>query len=261
MNRPELTAERFVPNPFSFDPNARLYKTGDLARYLPDGQIAFMGRIDEQVKIQGFRIEPAEIVTVLDEHPGVHASVVLAREVKPGTKCLVAYFVPRAKAEPTHRELQKFIAARLPEYMVPALFVKLDTLPLNANGKVDRASLPEPKSRNSLSDDIFVAPRTNIERRVAEILAALLDVEQVSVEDDFFLLGGHSLLGTQLTARVRDVFGVELGLRLLFDGPNVAELSAQIEAALRAKVEAMSEDEAQRILEITASCPGRNHPE
>lgn len=247
-NRPDLTAERFIPNPFSSEPGARLYKTGDLARYLPDGQIEFLGRIDQQIKIRGFRIEPAEIVTVLDEHPAVKASVVLAREVEPGDNRLVAYFIPATKAQPTHMELRNFIAARLPEHMVPATFVKLDALPLNPSGKVDRAALPEPNVGNMLREHAFVEPRTPTEERVAEILAPLLDLERVSVGDNFFLLGGHSLLGTQVIARVRDSFGVNLSLRSLFDGPTVAELSAQIEVALLAKLEAMSEDEAQRIL-------------
>jgi amino acid adenylation domain-containing protein len=261
LNRPELTAERFLPNPFSSDPNVRIYKTGDLARYLPDGQIAFLGRVDEQVKIRGFRIEPAEIVRVLDGHPDVHASVVLAREVEPGDKRLVAYLVPTAKVQPTHTELRAFVAARLPEYMVPTLFVKLGALPLNPNGKVDRAALPTPKAGNMLRDDTYVAPRTTIEGRVAGILAALLGLEQVSIEDNFFLLGGHSLLGTQLISKVRDAFGVELGLRTLFDGPTVAELSAKIEAALLAKLEAMREEEAQRILGTAGSVLAGEHSE
>ena len=260
LNRPGLTAESFVSNPLSSDPNARLYKTGDLARFLPDGQIAFMGRIDEQVKIRGFRVEPAEIVRILDEHPGVYASFVLAREVKPGEKYLVAYFVSAAEAQPTHLELHNFLAARLPEYMVPTLFVKLRTLPLTPNGKVDRTALPEPSWENTLRDDAFVAPGTAIEGRVAEILAELLDLGQVSAEDNFFLLGGHSLLGTQLISRVRDAFGVDLGLRTLFDSPTVAELSVQIEAGLRAKLEAMSEEEAQRILGTTATVPTEENP-
>lgn len=261
LNHSELTQERFVPDPFRRDPMARIYKTGDLGRYLPDGQIAFLGRVDEQIKIRGFRIEPAEIVRVLDEHPAVVASAVLAREVSPGEMHLVAYVVPSAGSQLTGSEVQNFIAGRLPEYMLPTLLVKLDALPLNSNGKVDRAGLPEPNLRNILNNDLFVAPRTTIERRVAEILAALLDLGQVSVEDNFFLIGGHSLLATQLIARIRDVFGVELGLRVLFDGPTVAQLSSQIEAALRAKVEAMSEEEAQRILGTITAVPVAQNPE
>jgi amino acid adenylation domain-containing protein len=250
-NRPDLTAERFVHNPFASEPDARLYKTGDLARYLPDGQIAFLGRIDEQVKISGFRIEPAEIVKVLDEHPAVRASAVVAREVEPGDKRLVAYFVPVPNARPTYTELRNFISARVPEYMVPAIFVKLETLPLNSSGKVDRAALPAPNSEITLRDDTFVAARSPVEERVAGMLASLLDLDRVSVEDNFFLLGGHSLLGTQLIARVRDAFGVELSLRSLFDAPTVSKLSAQIEALLLAKLEAMSEEEAQRLVNGT----------
>jgi len=254
-NRPDLTAERFVGNPFSSDPNARLYKTGDLARYLADGQIAFLGRIDEQIKIRGFRIEPAEIVKVLDEHPAVQASIVVAREVAPGDKRLVAYFVPAPKAQPTHTEMRNFLAGRLPEYLVPATFVKLETLPLNSSGKVDRSALPAPATENTLRDNLFVGPRNPIEERLAAMLAPLLGLDKVSMEDNFFLLGGHSLLGTQLIARVRDAFGIELSLRSLFDAPTVSGLAVQIEALLVAKLEAMSEAEAQRLLDAsTPAC-------
>ncbi len=251
-NRPDLTAERFVRNTFSVDPEARLYKTGDLGRYLANGQIEFLGRADEQIKIRGFRIEPAEIVKVLDEHPGVRASIVVAREVAPGDKRLIAYFVPAVNTLPTHSELRNAIAARLPEYMVPGTFVKLEALPLNASGKVDRAALPTPTTENTLRDDTFIAARTPIEERLASMLAPLLGLEKVSVEDNFFLLGGHSLLGTQLIARVRDAFGVELTLRALFDAPTISKLSARVEALLLARLEAMSEAEAERLLAMTA---------
>jgi amino acid adenylation domain-containing protein len=254
-NRPALTSERFVPNPFSSEPDARLYQTGDLARSLPDGQIAFLGRVDEQVKIRGFRVEPAEIVTVLDQHPAVKASVVLAREVEQGDKRLIAYFLPAAGAQPTHTELRNFVAARLPDYMVPATFVKLDSLALNPSGKVDRAALPEPNAGNMLRDNAFVEPQTSIQKRVTEILEGLLHLDQVSAEDNFFLLGGHSLLGAELIAKVRDAFNVELSLRSLFDAPTVTELSARIETALLAKLEAMSENEVQRILEAASPAP------
>jgi acyl carrier protein len=250
-NRPNLSAVKFVRNPFGLDPDGRLYKTGDLGRCLPDGQIEFLGRADDQIKIRGFRIEPAEIVRVLDEHPGVHASAVIAREIAPGDKRLIAYFVPAANARPTHTELRNTIAARLPEYMIPGAFVKLTALPLNTSGKIDRAALPAPTTENTLRDDTYIAPRTPIEERLASMLAPLLGLDKVSVEDNFFLLGGHSLLGTQLIARVRDAFGVELALRALFDGPTVARLSAQVESLLLAKLESMSEAEAERLLEST----------
>src|SRR5258708_5869260 len=248
-NQLELTRERFVPDPFRSDPGSRIYKTGDLARRLPDGQITFLGRVDEQIKVRGFRIEPAEIVKALDEHPAVQASVVVALDSAPGDRRLAAYFVPAFKAHATHLELRNFLASRLPEYMVPATFVQLQALPLNASGKVDRATLPPPSRENTLRDNTFVAPRTPIEERVAGMLAPLLGLDQVSMEDNFFLLGGHSLLGTHLIARVRDAFGVELTLRGLFDAPTIAKLSAQVEARLTSKLEAMSESEAQRLLE------------
>jgi len=250
-NRTDLTSEKFVPNPF--EPGARLYKTGDLARYLPDGQIAFLGRLDEQIKIRGFRIEPAEVVKVLNEHPAVQASVVVAREIEPGDKRLVAYLVLDRDAQPTYTEMRNFMAARLPEHMLPATLVGLSALPLNPSGKVDRAALPAPDTTNTLRDNTFVAPRTPIEQRVASILAELLGIGQLSAEDNFFLLGGHSLLGTQLIARVCNEFGIELSLRSLFDAPTVERLSEQIETLLMAKVEAMSEEEAQHLLSATAA--------
>ncbi len=260
-HRFDLTEERFVPNPFPSEPGKYLFRTGDLGRYLPDGQIAFLGRVDEQIKIRGFRIEPAEIVRVLNEYPAVQASTVIAREVEAGDKQLVAYFVPAANAQPTHTELRNFIAGRLPEYMVPALFVKLEALPVNASGKVDRNALPAPNADNTLRDSAFVAPRTPIEERLASTLASLLDLDRVSVEDNFFLLGGHSLLGTQLIARIRDAFGVELSLHALFDAPTVSHLSARIEELLMAKLEAMSEEEAACLLNKIQSSAASASPE
>jgi acyl carrier protein len=175
----------------------------------------------------------------------------VAREIAPGDKRLIAYFVPAAKASPTHTELRNFIAGRLPEYMVPAAFVKLCAMPLNSSGKVDRAALPAPTVENTLRDDTFVAPRTPVEERLVLMLAPLLGLDKVSVQDNFFLLGGHSLLGTQLIARVRDAFGVELTLRALFDAPTIAGLAAQVEALLLTKLAAMSEAEAERLLALT----------
>jgi amino acid adenylation domain-containing protein len=244
-NRPDLTAERFLPNPFG---GPRLFKTGDCAQTLPDGQIAFLGRFDEQIKIRGFRIEPNEIVAALNEHPAVSQSVVVAREVTCGDSRLVAYFVPKAGHLATVSELRDFLSARLPAYMVPAMYVTIDTIPLTPNGKVDRAALPAPDASNTLGEDVFHAPQTEVEQVVAGILAPLLGVERVDVEANFFALGGHSLLGIQLISRVRDSMGVELSLRTVFEAPSVAELSAEIERLLCAKLDAMSEDEVQRTL-------------
>ncbi|PYY14347.1 MAG: hypothetical protein DMG61_10200 [Acidobacteria bacterium] len=252
-NRPDLTAERFVANPFASGQGTRLYKTGDLGCFLPNGEIAFLGRIDEQLKIRGYRIEPAEIVKVLDEHPAVQASAVAGHDLEDGNKRLVAYLVLASDGQHTHTELRNFIASRLPEYMVPAVFVVLNALPLSSSGKVDRAALPTPTTDNTLRDSTFVAPRTDIEKRVADTLASLLDLGQVSVDDNFFLLGGHSLLGTQLIARLRDAFGIEISLRSLFDAPTVAELSRVIESLIMAKLEAMSDEEAQRLMDGPAA--------
>jgi amino acid adenylation domain-containing protein len=245
-NRPELTAERFVPNPFN-DNSDRLFKTGDLAEQLPDGQFVFLGRLDEQIKIRGFRIEPNEIIAALNAHPAISQSIVVAREITPDDRRLAAYFVANA-SRPALAELRDFLSARLPAYMVPAMFVALESMPLTPNGKVDRAALPEPDSENTLRDQELREPRTEIEKLVAGILAPLLGVEAVDVEANFFSLGGHSLLGIQLISRVRDCLGIDLSLRTVFEAPSVVDLSAEIEQILRAKLEAMSEDEVLRSL-------------
>ncbi|MEO8191573.1 MAG: non-ribosomal peptide synthetase [Acidobacteriota bacterium] len=251
LNQPELTAEKFIPNPFSDAPGSRLYKTGDMARYLPDGQTAFLGRIDDQINIRGYRVEPNEIVTVLNRHPMIEASLVVAREDSPGDKHLVGYIVPAQQSQPTQCALRDFLRNSLPEYMVPAVFVPLAALPLGPHGKVDRAALPDPRSVNVLRQDDFVAPGTPTEERLTQILSGLLQLEQVGVEDNFFLLGGHSLLGTQMIARIRDAFGVELSLRSLFEAPTVAALSAEVERGILARLQSMSEDEAQRVLDLS----------
>jgi amino acid adenylation domain-containing protein len=235
-NRPDLTAERFVLDPSC--PDAQLFRTGDLARRLPDGQLAFLGRADDQLKIRGFRVEPAEIEAALDTLPGVAASAVVAREDDAGERHLVAYVVPRSGASPSPDALRSGLAAALPHYMVPTLFVALQALPVSPNGKVDREGLPEPDGARALRDEGEGPPHTAIETRVAAILSDLLEVASVGANDNFFLLGGHSLLGTQVIARVRDAFGVELPLRTLFDHPTVAALAAQIERAIEAELEA-----------------------
>ena len=248
LNRPDLTAEKFIPDPFSSEPGARLYQTGDLARYLDDGQIAYLGRVDEQIKILGYRIEPVEIEAALDRHPAIESSVVVARGNSGDEKRLVAYIVMTNGTIPIAADLRSFFQSTLPDYMVPSVFVRLATLPMTANGKVDRAALPEPNGENTLRDGAFAPPRTPIEERLATILCSLLDLNEVSVTDNFFLLGGHSLLGTQLIVKIRRAFGVDLALRTLFDAPTIGELSAEIERLIVAKVENMSEDDARRLL-------------
>jgi len=250
LNRPELTAERFIPSPCGdVHPGDRLYRTGDLARYLPDGQIAFLGRVDDQIKIRGYRIEPDEIVNVLNGHPAVACNIVVAREDSPGEKYLVAYVVAASAAELTSGALRDFLRLRLPDYMIPAVFVRLESLPLTPNGKVDRTALPPPSASNTVRDNTVGAPCSIVEERLAEILAGLLGLEQVGVDDNFFLLGGHSLLGTQVIGRVRDAFGVELPLRTLFDHPTVNGMCAEIERLIYSKLEAMSEEETQVALD------------
>ena len=246
-NRSDLTAERFITNPFNSGAG-RLFRTGDRAQYLTDGQIAFLGRVDEQIKIRGFRIEPSEIIAVLDDHPSVSQSVVVAREVTPGDLRLVAYIVANGEALPTCAGLREFLGARLPDYMLPAMFVKLETIPLTPNGKVDRTALPVPDAANTIGDGAIRGPQTEIEEIVARTVAPLLGLEQVDVEANFFSLGGHSLLGIQLISRLRESLGVELSLRTVFEAPSVLELSAEIERLLCAKLEAMSEDEVERTL-------------
>ncbi|MCG1019858.1 non-ribosomal peptide synthetase, partial [Mycetohabitans sp. B4] len=195
LNRPELTAECFVRDPFSDEADARMYKTGDLARYLPDGNLEFVGRNDEQVKIRGFRIEPGEIEACLVQHAQVRDAVVLVRG-EGVEKRLVAYVVAEAD-EQLVSELRTHVAARLPEYMVPAALVRLDALPLTANGKLDRRALPEPDA-GALAHQAYEAPQGELETTLAQIWAELLEVERVGRHDSFFALGGHSLLAVRL---------------------------------------------------------------
>ncbi|HEX6290904.1 MAG TPA: amino acid adenylation domain-containing protein, partial [Herpetosiphonaceae bacterium] len=239
--RPDLTAERFVPDPFSQIGGARLYRTGDLARCLPDGNIEYLGRIDQQVKIRGFRVELGEIEAALRQHPAVRDAVVLAREDGNGDKRLVAYVVrEQANKEPETRnsalttrnaDLRAYLANYLPDYMVPRAFIFLDALPLNANGKLDRSALPAPDSMRPDLDTAFVPPRTPTEALLAEIWAQVLGLDRVGVDDHFLLLGGHSLAATQVVARIRDRLAVDLPLPTLFTLPTVAELAVALDAA------------------------------
>jgi amino acid adenylation domain-containing protein len=249
LDRPELTAGRFIPHPFSSEPGARLYKTGDLARFLPDGRIAFMGRSDHQIKIRGYRIEPDEIVSVLNRHPAVQSSLVVAREEIPGDKRLVAYIIPVPGAHITANALRDALMIHLPDYMIPSVFVALEALPLTPNGKVNRAALPAPDATNSLRDAIVAAPGTPTEERLVEIVAPLFGLEQVGVDANFFLLGGNSLLGTQIIVRVAEAFAVDLSLRTLFEAPSVRQLSTEIERLIISKLETLSDEEVSRLLQ------------
>ncbi len=225
VHRPGLTAERFVPNPHGV-PGSRMYRTGDRARWRPDGTLEYLGRTDHQVKVRGFRIEPGEIETALREQEGVRDAVVTVREDTPEQKRLVAYVVPDEGAGVPTAELRARLAARLPEYMVPPAFVVLERLPLNSNGKVDRGALPAPEQGAGAA---YVAPRTPVEEVVAGIWAEVLRLERVGAEEGFFELGGHSLLATQVVSRARQAFGVEVPLRALFEAPTVAALAGRIE--------------------------------
>jgi len=228
LNRPELTAEKFISNPFSTDPHARLYKTGDLASYLPDGNIQFHGRIDNQVKLRGFRIELGEIETALLQHPEIREAVVIDREDHPSDKRLVAYIVPKEQ-KVMAGIVRQFLVEELPEYMLPSAFVYLDSIPLTSNGKIDRRALPLPDMLESIESD-FISARTPTEELLTTIWADTLNINQIGVHDNFFELGGHSLLATQVISRLRDVFSVELPLQDLFKSPSIAGLSELIDA-------------------------------
>jgi amino acid adenylation domain-containing protein len=240
LNRPDKTAEAFIPNPFRrreqvnspphpLTPSSHLYKTGDLACYLPDGRIKLLGRIDNQVKIRGFRIELGEIEALLSQFSKIQACVVTVREDNLGDKRLVAYYVPSSGAVLISNELRSFLREKLPEYTIPSVFVELETLPLTPNGKVDRRALPAPDRVRASSEETWVAPRTPTEEVLARIFAQVLEVEQVGIHDDFFDLGGHSLLATQLIAQSLQQFQVELTVIDLFEAPTVAELAERIE--------------------------------
>jgi amino acid adenylation domain-containing protein len=227
VNRPDLTAERFIPDPFSDDPAAHLYKTGDLARYLPDGNIEYMGRLDHQIKMRGLRIELAEIESVLIQHPAVREAVVVAREDTPGSQRLVAYVVPHLASPLDAKGLRDHLAQSLPDYMVPAAFVTLDALPLTSSGKVDRRSLPAPKEQTR-SEGTYLAPRTSLEEAIAQIWRDLLCVEQVGVHDNFFDLGGHSLLLVQAHRRVRRITDKDLSVADLFRFSTIGSLAEHL---------------------------------
>jgi len=247
LNNPKWTAERFIPDPFGGGTGARLYRTGDVGRYRRDGSIQFLGRMDQQLKLRGFRIEPGEIEATLQQHPAVKQVAVIAREDTPGDKRVVAYVEQRDGQPAIPAELRSFSKLRLPEYMVPSAFVVLESLPLTPSGKINRSALPIPGSARTLKHQ-FVAPEGPVEEVLGGIWAEILGLDQVGRHDNFFELGGHSLLATQVVSRVRELLLVELWVRQLFETPTVAELSAAILANFATE---RVETTAQLILRLT----------
>ena len=260
LHRPELTTSKFIPHPFSDEPGARLYKTGDLARYLPDGTLEYLGRMDQQIKLHGFRIELGEIESILQQHAAVRESVVVMREDCPGEKRLVAYVVPHQTLAPSVSAWRDFLKEKLPAYMLPTAFIMLDALPLLPNGKVNRQGLPAPDRSRPELEHSAVLPRNAIEEVIAGLSASVLGLDQVGIYDDFFELGGHSLLATQLTSRIQDAFHIDIPLRRFFEAPTVAGLAALLlhspeqrvrverRAQLLLKVAQLSDDQVQSML-------------
>ena len=263
LNQPAETAVRFVADPFNAEAGARLYRTGDIVRMLRDGSIEFLGRIDNQIKVRGFRVELGEIEAVLATHPALQQAVVVGSPANApaglpaaalaSAERLVAYLVAKSGKPPTADELRNFLRQHLPDYMIPSVFVSLKVLPLTPNGKVDRAALPAPDDSRPDLQKVFIAPRNHTEQEVADIWATLLKVDDVGVHDNFFDLGGHSLLATQVVSRMRP-------LRSLFESPTVAALAERIDTArmddttrLLAELEQLSDDEAERLLRAERS--------
>ncbi|HEX5884420.1 MAG TPA: amino acid adenylation domain-containing protein [Pyrinomonadaceae bacterium] len=243
LTSPALTALKYIPNPFTQHAGARLYRTGDVGRFLPGGDIELHGRVDRQVKVRGIRIEPGEIETVLHDHENVREAAVIVREDRPGNQRLVAYVVLRQP----ENHLRAFVKARVPGHMVPAAFVVLDKLPLTPNGKVDHAALPIPDPASFDSNNEFVAPQTHVELTLAQIWKEILGVTQVGIHDNFFDLGGHSLLATQVVSRIRKTLKADLPLRVIFDSPTIAGLAPQVESMSRTE-----SDELEKLAELLA---------
>jgi amino acid adenylation domain-containing protein len=231
-NDPKLTAEKFIPNPFEKSSGSRLYKTGDLVRLLPTGELEFLGRTDDQIKIRGHRIEPDEISIAICKHPAIHSTVVIPHTNHSSEPYLVAYLTLNAGQHVSAGELREHLRAHIPDYMIPNSYVVLNSFPVTPNGKVDRSALPAPNSSNILHDAVSAAIASETEKKVGDIISTLLKVDRVDSNDNFFLLGGHSLLGAQLLTEIHNRFHLELSLRSLFDHPTVAAISAEIDRAL-----------------------------
>jgi amino acid adenylation domain-containing protein len=232
LNDPELTREKFIPDPFDTLPGSRLYKTGDLARALPDGNFEFLGRTDDQIKIRGYRIEPNEVSAALYKHDAVQSGIAVPCKDSSGEYFLAAYLVLKHDMQVNAGNLRKHLQSQLPDYMIPSVFVVLDSFPLTTNGKVDRAALPTPDSANSLRNGPVSSRPTTTEEKLIPVVSALLKVNGINPHDNFFLLGGHSLLGAQLLTEIQRTFQADLPLRAVFDYPTIAAISAEIDRVL-----------------------------
>ncbi|GER85224.1 hypothetical protein KTAU_38590 [Thermogemmatispora aurantia] len=253
FRQPSLSSQHFLPHPFSSDPSARLYRTGDLVRWLPNGSLLFLGRLDQQVKLRGFRIELGEIEALLCSHPAVQEAAVLLHQPSPddpSSAQLVAYLVPRPGAELTLHSLHQYLREHLPDYMIPGTFVRLEQMPTNEHGKIDRACLPKPEETDILREDVHIEreARAPVEARIAELAASLLKREHVNLDENFFRLGGNSLLGAQLMLRLSEAFGVDLPLQILFRSGSLRALAVEVDRLLLEKIESMSDEEAEEWL-------------
>jgi acyl carrier protein len=250
LDRPDLTAEKFIPDPFD-ETGSRMYRTGDLGRYREDGAIEFLGRIDHQIKIRGVRIEPGEIEAQLLTFPNIERVLVMVREGGASGKMLVSYVVCGKRFVNNDAELfaklREHLATRLPDAMMPSAFVRLDAMPLGANGKIDRKALPAP-DMSGQSNRAYIAPRNPVEEVLAGIWQEVLGIEQVGVEDNFFDLGGHSLLAVQVLSRLRRAFGIEVPLRRLFEASTIEVLALLVEELLIEHLDSLSEEEAEALL-------------
>jgi len=249
LKRPELSAEKFLPDPFGTNPGARVYRTGDLVRHRDDGTLQFLGRVDHQVKLRGFRIELGEIEARFAQHPAIHEARVMVREDETDNPCLVAYLVFATDRDLSVKELRSFLQQQLPDFMIPSTFVTLETFPLTPNGKVDRRRLPAPERTRGNLGTSLVAPQTPTEQELMVIWKEVLGLEEVWIHDNFFDLGGHSLLATQMVSRLRKVFQIELLLRSVFEHPTLESLAQQIEGQIIEEISAMSEEEVEAYLE------------
>ncbi|MBE4748816.1 non-ribosomal peptide synthetase, partial [Corallococcus sp. ZKHCc1 1396] len=263
LHRPELTAERFIPNPFPSEPGERLYRTGDKVRWLDSGELEYLGRVDFQLKLRGFRIEPGEIESVLANHPSVREAVVALREDGGDGGRLVAYVVAHADQPLDAASLRDFLKQRLPEFMVPSAFVSLEAIPLTSSGKVDRKALPSPDGALPTGAE-YVAPRNETEQKLSALWSEVLRVERVGIHDNFFELGGHSLLATQAVTRIRATFNVEVSLQDFFEAPtveafaiNLLRLTAQVDldelASMMAQLDELDDAEVQELLASQAA--------